>query len=110
NGIEDQVVFTGHVDVRAGALDGLDVFVHASSEPEPFGAVILEAMCKGKPIIASAEGGPLEMVTDGFDGLLIEPRSPRILATAIHRLVNDLELRERLSVGALVTARTKFDP
>ena len=43
HGLEDVVAFTGHVDVREGALDGLDIFVHASTQPEPFGMEILEA-------------------------------------------------------------------
>jgi glycosyltransferase involved in cell wall biosynthesis len=86
NGLDEMVSFTGHVDIRDGALDGIDVFVHASTAPEPLGIVILEAMAKGKAIIASAEGGPCEMITDGVDGLLITPRSPEVLATSIRRL------------------------
>ena len=54
-GLEEIVSFAGHVDVREGALDGLDIFVHASTEPDPFPSAILEAMANRKAIIASAE-------------------------------------------------------
>ena len=44
-----------------------------STVPEPFGQVVVEAMGVGRPIIAAAAGGPLEIVTDGTDGLLTPP-------------------------------------
>lgn len=110
NGLSEMVSFTGHVDIRDGALDGLDVFVHASTAPEPLGIVIMEAMAKGKAIIASAEGGPREMVTDAVDGLLIKPRAPEVLAAAIRRLCANPHERIRLGSAALETVRTKFSP
>jgi glycosyltransferase involved in cell wall biosynthesis len=110
NGLDEMVSFTGHVDIRDGALDGLDVFVHASTAPEPLGIVIMEAMAKGKAIIASAEGGPREMITDAVDGLLIEPREPDVLAAAIRRLCANADERIALGSAALDSARTKFTP
>jgi glycosyltransferase involved in cell wall biosynthesis len=110
NGLDEMVSFTGHVDIRDGALDGLDVFVHASTAPEPLGIVIMEAMAKGKAIIASAEGGPREMITDAVDGLLIEPREPEVLAAAIRRLCANADERIALGSAALDSARTKFTP
>jgi glycosyltransferase involved in cell wall biosynthesis len=110
NGLGETVSFTGHVDIRDGALDGLEVFVHASTAPEPLGIVIMEAMAKGKAIIASAEGGPREMITDGVDGLLIKPRDPDVLAATIRRLCANANERERLGSAALDSVRTKFSP
>lgn len=100
NGLEDLVSFTGHVDVREGVLDGLDIFVHASTEPEPFGMVLLEAMAKGKAIIASNQGGPLEIFEDGSDGQLIQPGDPELLAAQIRKLAADKGLREMLGQNA----------
>lgn len=108
-GLGELVSFTGHVDIRDGALDGLDVFVHASAAPEPLGIVILRAMAKGKAIIASAEDGPREMIANAVDGLLIAPRQPNALA-AIRRLCANADERGRLGAAALETARTKFRP
>jgi glycosyltransferase involved in cell wall biosynthesis len=110
NGLKEMVTFTRHVDIRDGALDGLDVFVHASTEGDPFPSAILEAMAKGKAIIASAEGGPREMITDNVDGLLIAPREPNVLAATIRRLCANPDERVRLGSAALESVRTKFSP
>ena len=59
----------------------LDVAVHYSTRPEAFGRVILEAMACGIPVLAAAEGGPTEIVTDG--GWLVQPRSASALAQAL---------------------------
>lgn len=67
----------------------LDVLVLASSEPEPFGLVVIEAMASGRPVIATAHGGPCELVEDGVTGLLVPPRDPAALADAMCRLVDD---------------------
>ncbi|HEU0080326.1 MAG TPA: glycosyltransferase, partial [Longimicrobiaceae bacterium] len=56
-GVEDRVGFTGYVEDSAAAMRALDVVVHASTEPEPFGLVIVEAMACGRAVIASEAGG-----------------------------------------------------
>lgn len=101
NGLSDFVRFTGHIDVRDGVLDGLDVFVHASTVPDPFPSAVLEAMAKGKAIIASAEGGPLEMIENGREGFLIEPRRPDTLANAIAILASDRSKRIEFGAAAM---------
>ncbi len=108
NRLENIVSFTGHVDVREGALDGLDIFVHASTEPEPFGMVLLEAMAKNKAILASAEGGPAEIFTDGTDAMLLTPGDPEILAKRIRMLAADEVLRHSLGRQAQQTVSERF--
>lgn len=108
NSLDDLVTFTGHLDLREGALDALDVLVHASTEPEPFGMVLLEGMAKGKAIIASAEGGPREILTDQHDGLLVQPRSEAKLAAALEAIALDPLRRERLGEAALKTVNARF--
>ena len=108
NGLSDFVFFTGHVDVRDGALDGLDIFVHASTEPEPLGSSVLEAMAKGKAIIASAEGGPLEIVEDSQEGFLIEPRRPDTLARTIEILAGDRSKRLEFGAAAMKAANGRL--
>ena len=56
-GIEEIVGFTGFVDDSAAAIRALDIVVHASTQPEPFGLAIAEGMACGKPVIVSAAGG-----------------------------------------------------
>jgi glycosyltransferase involved in cell wall biosynthesis len=104
------VTFTGHVNANEGPLDGLDIFVHPSTQPEPFGMVILEAMAKGKAIIASTEGGNPEALENEVDALLVEPRSPEKLSTAIIQLAGDVSLRNRIGNAALAKARSRFSP
>lgn len=58
-----------------------DLAVHYSTRPEPFGRVVLEAMACAVPVLAAAEGGPTEIVTEG--GWLVEPRSREALGAAM---------------------------
>src|SRR5262249_2315766 len=97
-GLDGKVHFTGHVAEVHVWMDMLDVVVHASSD-EPFGLVIVEAMALGKPLVAAAEGGPLEIVQDGKSGLLVH-RDVDAYASAIERLLTDQDLADRLVIGA----------
>jgi glycosyltransferase involved in cell wall biosynthesis len=105
-----RVSFTGHVDLRAGALDALDVVVHASTDPEPFGMVLLEAMAAGKPVVASNAGGPVEIIRDGVDGVLVPPGDPALLADALERLITDAGCRSALGRAAVERVRAAFHP
>ncbi|NNG24213.1 glycosyltransferase family 4 protein [Telluria aromaticivorans] len=81
------------------------VVLHASTKPEPFGRTFLEGMAMGKPTIASNEGGPLDVIEHEVDGLLIEPRKPAVLATAVKRLLSDPVLSASLGEHAARKAR-----
>lgn len=104
-GLESRVEFTGYRSDVPALLATLDVLVHASISPEPFGQVVIEGMAAGVPVVASAEGGPAEIVQDGVDGLLVEPRRPELLAAALRRLVDDPQERARLAARGLETAK-----
>jgi glycosyltransferase involved in cell wall biosynthesis len=108
-GIADRVAFTGFVADAAAAMRALDVVVHASTQPEPFGLVIAEAMASGRAVIASAAGGAGEIVTDGYDALAVAPGDVDGLAGAIHRLALDPVLRESLARAGRETAVVRFD-
>jgi glycosyltransferase involved in cell wall biosynthesis len=82
--------------------------VVAPSEREGFGLAAAEAMAFGRPVIAAAGGGLLELVSDGETGLLVPPRDPEALRTAVERLLADAELRERLGQAARARARERF--
>ncbi len=108
-GIADRVGFTGFADDAASAMRALDVVVHASTQPEPFGLVIAEAMACGRAVIASAAGGAGEIVTPGHDALAVAPGDADGLAEAIHRLALDPVLRDRLGRAGRETAVRRFD-
>ena len=61
-------------------INGMDILVHSSIDPEPFGRVILEGMALKKPVIATAHGGPLEIIRSGESGVLVPPGDPAALA------------------------------
>jgi glycosyltransferase involved in cell wall biosynthesis len=81
------------------------VVLHASTKPEPFGRTFLEGMAMGRPTIASAEGGPLDVIEHEVDGLLIEPRNSAVLAAAVTRLLADQAFAARLAENAAHKAR-----
>lgn len=86
----------------------LDVVVHASTRPEPFGLVIAEAMSCGRAVIVSAAGGALELFTDGHDALGHRPGDAEELAAKIARLASDPRIRQRLGAAARTTAVARF--
>ncbi len=86
----------------------MDVVVHASTDPEPFGLVVLEAMAAGKPVIASNAGGVVDVVLDQETGLLVKPGEAEALADAIERLCADRALADSLGREAQRRARGVF--
>ncbi|HEX3409592.1 MAG TPA: glycosyltransferase, partial [Candidatus Binataceae bacterium] len=107
-GVAERVGFTGFVGDVASAMRALDVVVHASTEPEPFGLVIAEAMACGRAVIASAAGGAAEIIEDGADALAHSPGDAPALAQLIVRLASDSALRERLGQTAALTSARRF--
>jgi glycosyltransferase involved in cell wall biosynthesis len=99
-GIAGQIEFRGFRDDISAELNELDVLVHCSVLPEPFGQVVLEGMAAGLPVVAAAAGGPTELLTDGVDGLLTPPGDVPRLADALRRLHADEALREELGAAA----------
>jgi len=95
-GLAGKVGFTGFVTDTAGAMRSLDVVVHASTQPEPFGMVIIEGMASGRPVIAAGAGGAREIVADGITGLLHPSGDAAALARQMERLACDPSLRSKL--------------
>jgi glycosyltransferase involved in cell wall biosynthesis len=104
-GLTGRVRFTGFVDDVGAELTNLDVLVHASVVPEPFGQVVLEGMAAGLPVLAASPGGPAELITDGEDGLLYEAGDAVALAGALRTVARDKELRQRLGTAARQRSR-----
>jgi glycosyltransferase involved in cell wall biosynthesis len=73
--------------------------------PEPFGTVVFEAMSRGKPVIGTAPGGHADMILNGETGFLVPRGDVGSLAHAMHELIDDDMLRERLGQAARVRAR-----
>lgn len=91
----DNLSFTGFVDNVGDYLAAFDIFI-LPSRREGIGSILLDAMERRLPIIATRVGGVPEIVIDGVNGLLIEPDRPDQLHDAIVRLAASAELRRRL--------------
>jgi glycosyltransferase involved in cell wall biosynthesis len=104
-GISSQIDFRGFRADVWKELDGLDVLVHCSVTPEPFGQVVLEGMAAGLAVVASAAGGPAEVITSGVDGILTPPGDVGELAGALRRLHDDWGLRAQLGAAAQERSR-----
>lgn len=101
--IPEQVTFEGHVTDISNFLDEIDIAVQSSIRPEPLGQNVLQYLARGKPLVASGEGGPTEWIADGENGLLFEPRSQHDLAMKLRQLADDYSLRARLAAAAPAT-------
>jgi glycosyltransferase involved in cell wall biosynthesis len=108
-GVEGRVGFAGFVAESAEAMRALDVVVHCSTEPEPFGLVIAEALACGRAVVASRAGGARELFVEGFDALAHAPGDATELAARIHELASDAALRARLGRAARLSAERRFD-
>ena len=108
--LRGRVSFLGR---RADVLDimaACDVLVHASTKPEPFGLVLVEGMGVGVPVVASALGGPLDIITNGEDCLLVKPSDPTALAHAIKFLCDNPAEARRLAGRGAEKSRTVYCP
>lgn len=106
-GLEQTVLLLGiRRDVPA-LLDALDVAV-LSSDYEGSPLSVLEYMAAGKPIVSTRVGGVPELVEDGRQGMLVEPRDPRAFAEAVARLLRDPAEAKRLGEAARERQRREF--
>lgn len=108
NGLESCVIFAGFQENPADYISIMDVVVHASIEPEPFGRVNIEAMYLAKAVVSTNIGGPTEIFVDGENGYLIEPGDPESLAEKLSLLLSNPELRQQIGRNAHRTVMEKF--
>jgi len=89
-------------------FEEIDILIVPSWE-EPFGIVLLEAMAAGIPVVATAAGGPQEIISDPAEGVLVPPRDPAVLASAIKSLVNGDDRRLSITRNARTRVEANFD-
>ena len=85
----DTVQVVGEVHDASEAILDADVVVMPSDQPEPFGLVAIESFARGRPVIASAGGGLLEIITPGRDGWLFAPGDADALASILRDLTRE---------------------
>jgi glycosyltransferase involved in cell wall biosynthesis len=102
-GIAERVVFAGSRDDVFALLPALDVFA-LSSRFEGLPIALLEAMASGVAPVATRVGGIPEVITDGRDGVLVDPGDPTGLAAALTRVLGDDDERARIAACARARA------
>lgn len=104
-----RLIYTGYREDVSDLLRIMDVFVHASIRPEPFGMVILEAMLQKVPVIASNIGGPIEILMNGECGVLVPPQNEKAIANAIEKYLNNPLFRNEMVNNAFNRMIRDFD-
>jgi glycosyltransferase involved in cell wall biosynthesis len=107
-GIQDAVRFAGYQQSPLALMARMDIVLHASIQPEPFGIVVLEAMALGRPVIATRAGGPMDIVEDGRSGLLVAPGDASEMAAAIELLLESDAERRRIGAAGRARVRAHF--
>jgi glycosyltransferase involved in cell wall biosynthesis len=107
-GLAGQLVFTGYRRDIAEIMGLMDVIVHASTRPEPFGMVIIEGMAMRKPIVATRGGGPLDIVVENRTGLLVEMGNAEALGKAILTLLRKPELQKEMGAAGREIVEKRF--
>ena len=106
-GVAGRVRFVGFTEDVGGHLEALDVFL-LTSFSEGTSMTLLEAMALGRPVVATAVSGNVEIVEDGVTGMLVASDDDAALADAIVRLSADADLADRLGARAKARFAERF--
>ncbi|MCW9035230.1 MAG: glycosyltransferase family 4 protein [Rhodospirillales bacterium] len=108
-GLNDVVRIVDHCDDMAAAYMLTDIVVSASTDPEAFGRVAIEAQSLGRPVVATNHGGAKETVVDGKTGWLVPPGEASAMADAIRKGLDlDDKAREAFSSRAIKNVHDNF--
>lgn len=107
-GLQDNIVFTGYQSNVADFVNVMDIVIHASVLPEPFGRVLLEGMAMRKPLIGSRGGAVPEIVQEGVTGFMFIPGDDAELARCMALLLEDKDRARRLGEAGYQRAAQEF--
>jgi glycosyltransferase involved in cell wall biosynthesis len=111
-GVEDRLVFTGwryRLHDIPEVMAAIDVLVHSSIRPEPFGLVLVEAMATATPVVAADDGGVREVVEPGLTALLARPGDHLGVASAVLELLGDSSRASAMGQAGRERAEALFD-
>jgi glycosyltransferase involved in cell wall biosynthesis len=109
-GIEDKVFFAGFREDLQSMYSAFDVYVHPSVDRggETFPLALLQALASGLPAVATSVGDVPAMVQEGFDGFVVPPKAPGMLAERLSLLVEQEALRTEMGMNSIAHVRSKF--
>ena len=109
-GVSQMVHYLGVVETERvpELINQSRIFIYPSRE-EPFGLSIIEAMACGVPVVTTNVFGPSEIITNGLDGIAVNPNDVNALAEAIRTLLNDKQLRMQMGAQGRTTVEARFD-
>jgi glycosyltransferase involved in cell wall biosynthesis len=109
HGLDEIVRIVDHCDDMPAAYMMADVVVSASTDPEAFGRVLVEAQALGRPVVASDHGGARETVIEGETGWMFPPGDVKVLAVMLEMALNlPGEARKTLAKKAINHVRENF--
>jgi len=108
-GIEDRVRFVGWQPDVQRLIAASDIYCQPNISPEAFGISFIEALYAGKPAVATALGGPKELVDDSC-GFLLPTNDAHLLAATLRELIGNLRLRNELGAAGPARAHKLCDP
>lgn len=107
-GLAARFRFVGQQEDAGRAIGAFHVLVHTPVEPEPFGRVVVEAMARRVPVVASRSGGIPEIIEDGREGFLVEVGNPGAVAAATAFLLDDPQLAAEMGAQGRATYERRF--
>ena len=103
--MEDIIGFTGFINTVRDAYSAADVFVHCSTQAEPLGLSILEALAEGCPVIAADCGGPLEIIKNNESGILCSSENISQMSQAILKISEQTSFKKNLQLQGFKRAQ-----
>jgi glycosyltransferase involved in cell wall biosynthesis len=107
--LEDRVHLLGFRADIPVLMRAVDVVLHTSVAPEPFGRIIVEGMLAGRPVVAARAGGTPEIVRHDSTGFLVPPGDDAMIADAVATLLADPGRRATMGRAGRERARQVFD-
>ena len=109
-GFSGRIVWAGYHDNPSPHYSVMDVLVFPSICSDGLPLVLLEAMSRGIPVIASRVGGVPEVIEDGVNGFLVPPGDADSLKTALDRFLDEPRLVKKMGEAARTSIDDRFSP
>jgi glycosyltransferase involved in cell wall biosynthesis len=108
-GVQENIRFTGYTRNVADYINTMEIVIHTSVEPEPFGRVLIEAMAMSKPVIGARGGAVTEIIEEGSTGLTFQPGNPAALAEAAKQFLLSPDVAAEMGIKGRARLLSEFN-